>query len=113
LVAGGPVPLAPPVPFPVPAIPLTSNQLRALRFSERALEEQRRRGVPAPSVIISSAAGQWVVRPGGLPPVPPAPPTAPPRPAAKALVADRPELVHAPWLTPAPRQLADLVRGRP
>jgi hypothetical protein len=103
-VASGPVP----IPAPV-VVPLTPNQLRALRFSEYALDEKRRRGDPDPSVIVSSGAGEWVVRPnnrvaGGPVPAVPLP---------KAPGADRIGPVHTPWLTPTPRQLTDLVRGGP
>jgi hypothetical protein len=105
LVAGGPIP---PLPLVPPAVPLTPNQLRALRFSAYALEDRRRRGDPAPSVIVSSPGGEWVVRPGG-----PAPVGVPAVPVLKAPAAGRPEAVHAPWLTPTPRQLTDLVRGGP
>ncbi|MCI0703419.1 MAG: S8 family serine peptidase [Planctomycetia bacterium] len=116
-VAAAPVPAgvgivgqAAPVP-PAPVMPLTPNQLRALRFSEYALDEKRRRGDPDPTVIVSSPSGEWVVRPGGrvvgLPPA-----VMPSAPAVAPIPTGRVAPSHAPWRTPTPRQLADLVRGR-
>lgn len=103
------------VPAPAPAVALTPNQLRALRFAEYALDERRRRGDPDPAVIVSSGAGEWVVRPGGrvTDRVPPVVPVGAAVPAPVAKPAGRADLVHVPWLTPTPAQLADLVRGAP
>jgi hypothetical protein len=103
--AGGP---AAPVLVPAPP-PLTANQMRALRFSQYALDEKLRRGDPDPAVIVSSGAGEWLVRPGGrvIGPVPPAVPAARQAPANGKV-----EAVHALWRTPTPRELADLLRGR-
>lgn len=98
------VPGAPP-PAP-PAPPLTPNQMRALRFSGYALDEKRRHGDRDPAIVISSPGGEWLVRPGG-------PGIAVPPPAPALLPADtRPKPLHAPWRTPSPRQLAELVRGK-
>ena len=102
--AAAPPPAAAPVPAPPAAVPLSPNQLRALRFSEYALDEKRRRGDPDPAVIVSAPGGAWVVRPGGRLPGAPAPAV----PAPKG-----PAAGHAPWRTPTPRQLADLVRAVP
>ena len=103
------VPAAPAVLVPAPP-PLTPNQMRALRFSQYALDEKMRRGDPDPAVIVSSSAGEWLVRPGGrlIGPAPVAvAPVARPAPANGQV-----EAVHALWRTPTPRELADLVRGR-
>lgn len=109
---------AAPLPPPAPVVPLSPNQLRALRFSEYALDEKRRRGDPDPSVIVSSPSGVWVVRPGGRvtgvpPPVMPSAPAVVPA-GQPVLPANngRVEPVHVPWRTPTLRQLAELVRRR-
>lgn len=103
---------------PPPPPPLSPNQMRALRHSSYALEEKQRRGDPNPEVIISAPGGTFVMRPGGRlvggPPVVPPGPSPPPVVRAAPPAADPPrrETVHTPWLTPSPRALAVLVRGR-
>jgi hypothetical protein len=90
--------------------PLTYNQMRALRFSQYALDEKLRRGDPDPGVIVSSPAGEWLVRPGGRL-IGPAPVAA--APAVRPAPANgKVDAVHASWRTPTPRELADLIRGR-
>jgi hypothetical protein len=56
-----------------------------------------------PAIVVSSPAGEWLVRPGGRLAPPGTPPAAAPATA---------KTVHSPWRTPTPRQLADLVRAR-
>jgi hypothetical protein len=97
--------LAPPAPL------LTPNQMRALRFSGYALEEKKRRGDRDPAVVISSPGGEWLLRPGG-PAVPLPPPGAAGVVTGVAPAESRVKLVHTPWRTPTPRQLAELARGR-
>ena len=85
--------------------PLSPNQERAMRYASIALEEKRRRGESNPEVIVSNPGGTVVVRPGGVEPAI--------RPVgAKIQPALKDAVVHAPWLTPTPRELATLIRGR-
>jgi hypothetical protein len=97
----------PGAPTPPQARPLTPNQMRALRFSGYALDEKRRHGDRDPAVIVSSPAGEWLVRPGSMTPL-----TPPVVARGVAPVATEPKTVHAPWRTPTPRQLAELASGR-
>ncbi len=84
---------------------LSPNQERAMRYASIALEEKRRRGEANPEVIVSNPGGTIVVRPGGVDPAS--------RPVgAKIEPALKDAVVHAPWVTPTPRELATLIRGR-
>ena len=107
----------PPPPLPVPARPLSLNELRALRYSENVLDEKLRRGERNPHVIVSTPGGSYVVTPGGrgvvADPVPLPAVRLPAAPAVVAPPAARPAPPHAAWRTPSARQLADLVRGNP
>src|SRR5262249_37192453 len=103
------------LPPPAPAgRPLSPNAMRALRYSEYALDEKLRRGDPDPHTIISSPGGTYVVTPGTRPA--PDPRLAPAvgtsgTSSVGASSATRPPPPHAPWRTPTPRQLADLLRA--
>jgi hypothetical protein len=116
-VAPAVVPEQPPL-LPRPVVPLTPNELRALRYSEYALEEKRARGEASPHVIMSTPSGTYVVRSGARPPSDPPFVPAPlgtprvPGPIGPGVNA-RAALPHAPWLTPSPRQLSLLVTGKP
>lgn len=109
--AGPPVSVA---PAAATAAPLTPNQVRALRYSAYAVDERLRRGEADPGVIVSTPAGEWVVRSGGriTGSSVVAPALVPPAPATAASEGRRAAPVHAPWRTPTPTQLADLVRSR-
>jgi hypothetical protein len=99
-VARAAMPEVPPVPV---FVPLSPNQARALRYSAFALDEKRRRGDPDPSVLMSTPGGSYVIRPTP-PPLAASRPTVPPQ-------AMSPSTIHAPWVTPPRRALAELVRG--
>ncbi|MCE9560450.1 MAG: S8 family serine peptidase [Planctomycetes bacterium] len=107
--------------LPRPGVPLSPNELRALRYSEYALEEKRVRGEASPQVIISTPSGAYVVRSGARlpndPPFAPAPSGVPGTTSRAQApigvgVSPRPTLPHAPWQTPSPRQLS-LLLGKP
>jgi hypothetical protein len=125
LPAGKPVPPAPfrpgqPIPTNLqalnatPAAPLSPNSERALRYAESALKEPYR-APNAGGIIISTPAGTFTVQRGPRPAPLPAPATMPAQPVARAQAPDepaasrRPTPPHATWLTPTPRQLAELV----
>lgn len=120
--------LLPPPPGPIPdpsrsmmsAVPggvgLSPNQTRAMKYAEYAMNDRRRQpGVP-PYIIMSTPGGTFHVQPGGrLVPYAPlqADPAVPARIARASPPVSEPqsEWVHAPWITPSPKALADLVRG--
>lgn len=125
LPAGRPVPPAPlppgqPIPTNLkalnttPAAPLSPNSERALRYAESALKEPYR-APNAGGIIISTPAGTFTVQRGPRPAPLPAPAAMPAQPVARAQAPDepaparRPTPPHATWLTPTPRQLAELV----
>lgn len=91
------VPVAASVRIP-DAAPLSPNQERAMRYAAIALEEKRRRGELNPEVIVSNPGGTVVVTPKTK------------TTAARALPAGDPP-IHAPWVSPTPRELALLVRN--
>ena len=134
-IASGPAPAPPPLPafppelrpvLPPPGVPLTPNQMRALKYAEGSMDDNRRQKGLAPYIVMSSAGGTYLVQrggkllPGDAPPnVPrpawPAPAPLPPLPRAQApekeASAER-KPPHASWITPSPKMLADLVRGQ-
>ncbi|MDB5309835.1 MAG: protease, partial [Gemmataceae bacterium] len=134
-------PVAPPLPsafppgLPPPSSPdysvftagprgvfLSPNQQRALRYAENSFEDNRRqKGLP-PYIVMSTPGATYLVQPGGRLTPGDGPPTAlAPAPLVKARaqapadpvdipVVDR-KPPHSVWITPAPKALADLVRG--
>ena len=116
-------PYAPWVPTPgsatplPPPFPLSFNQQRALKYTEYSLAEKQLRGEKDPAVIVSAPGGTYVFRPGGRV-TPPLPTTLPPDPTAPAANIPRVDpnpparpTVHALWISPSPRTLAELIRG--
>ncbi|MBN9522448.1 S8 family serine peptidase [bacterium] len=134
-----PPPLPPGTPIPTnlralgagPFAPLSPNSERAMRFADQTLQDPRRPS-NAGGVIVSTPAGTFTVQRGGRPaftytppqtPLNPAPqppvamnPLPAPQPVARAQAPDEPAAArrpvppHANWVTPTPRQLADLTR---
>jgi hypothetical protein len=96
-------------------VPLSPNQQRALKYAEASMQDGRRQPGLPPFIQISGPGGVYQVYPGGRTvPVGPYPPPAVVESRAAlppAEKADR-DTVHAPWVTPTPRELADLVSGR-
>ncbi len=108
---------------PPPSLPLTPNQLRAMRYAERSMNDMvRQKGLP-PYIVMSSASGTYLIQPGGkllpgdAPPnvrrAPERPVVAAPSPRVERAVArDQKRPPHAPWQTPSPLALEQLVRTR-
>lgn len=119
--------LLPPPPGPIPnpdlsvrsvgpnGAVLSPNQTRAMKYAEYAMNDRRRQPGLPPYIIMSTPGGTFQVQPGGRL-VPYAPlrgdPAVPARIARASPPASEPqsEWVHAPWITPSPRSLAELVR---
>lgn len=127
LMAGQPIPTNLPALGAGPTAPLSPNSQRALRFAEQTLQDPRR-PPNAGGVIVSTPAGTFTVQRGSRPAFTYTPPQTPqnpapqppvvfnPQPVARAqspgepAVPRRPVPPHANWVTPTPRQLADLTR---
>jgi hypothetical protein len=119
-----PLPTLPSSPPPaIQGMPLTENQLRALRYAEQLQRAQQARGQAPGGVWISLGNGRQVqVRlPNFMsPPVNPGYSLSPPTPTQPGRsgsttptpVVKRPPPAQTPWRTPSPGYLADLVRSQ-
>ena len=102
--AVAPAPIQMPSAFP-PGLPVpkSPNEIRAQKYVENTLEEKKKQGQD-PLVWMSTPGGSTQVRPAPQVPAPATPQVAPPP-------ATRPE-PHAAWMTPQPKLLGELVRGK-
>ena len=118
----------PPVPGPTMP-PLSPNQLRALRYAESSMDDNRRQTGLPPYIVMSSPGGTYLVQRGGTllpgdapPSVPRVVPTSPALPAPVVARAQAPAVTsasasarkppHAAWITPSPKTLAEIVGGK-